>query len=141
MQYEPGPNDAARLADFRLGGFGEYIPAVVGTEVPYGLDTLQAALAERQCRLTPIPTRTPEALVVDHELNCARPGTYLLPVFASPLHRVSTTSARGVSTAFKRCAVDLSHPGLCAVELSEAGAHTVRIRMPTLLALATHPFR
>jgi hypothetical protein len=137
VQYGSTPSYTAHLDGFRFGAFGEYIPRSAGTEVLYNLPALQAMVAARQCALTARPSDSPEALVKHYTLNCEQPGTYPLPLFASPLHRVLVTDAKENGTTSTGCAVDEATPGLCAVMLTAPGAYEIRVVLPTIAGWAT----
>lgn len=132
IRYGATPDYVAHLDQFRFGAFGEYIPARAGTEVPYNVPSLRAMLAERQCTLRPMPVSSPEALNVAYAIDCKQPGTYPLPLFASPLHRVLVTHNKENGTTTAGCAADAAMPALCAVNLAQPGESLIQIRMPTL---------
>lgn len=133
LMYGNTPHDQASVSNFKFGAFGEYTPAVAGTEPSYTVTLIRQQLSEKGCVLS-VSNATPhESLRINYELSCSQPGTYSLPLFGSPLHRIWLASKEN-GTTHEGCAVSSETPGLCAVTLTVPGTYQIQVEMPTLMS-------
>ena len=143
MRYEELPSPPSDLTSLKFSAFGEYVPSKA-PKIGYQVKDINSDLIKIGCKLTEkglttsvIKAQAWESISTSYTLTCPKAGTYPLPLFSSPLHRLKITGDDEVTASLRRCDTSPKYPNLCAIRIIEAGSYTVQIEMPTFLGIIT----
>ena len=129
------PLDPPQLAGYTFSGFREYEPQQAAP-----LAEIQAKLAARwkEVGCSYVNANSDEVLTVQLQTVCGRAIVLPLPLYASPLHRVTVTTPDQPRS--QPCLSLAEFPALCGAAIPAAEA-TVSVELPSMTALGGWAWR